>query len=159
MDTKKNTTASETQPSSMPVMQSFNSPKKGPSGVVVLVVVLLMLVLGVGTGYAVAKGTGSSGTSMMPAGLGSLGVQKGQTFGSDDKAFKDTAEGVLRVGGIDDEGQFHLERPGGDSQNVYLTSSSVDLAKFVGRKIKVWGATQSAKKAGWLMDVGKVEVE
>jgi hypothetical protein len=41
---------------------------------------------------------------------------------------------------------------------VYLTSSLVDLSQFVKRKIKVWGETQKAKVAGWLMDVGKVEV-
>ena len=68
------------------------------------------------------------------------------------------AEGTLKKGGIQDEGQFHLVRPGGDSQNVYLTSSIVDLSKFVDKKIKVWGQTQKARVAGWLMDVGKVEV-
>ncbi|MDO8269715.1 MAG: hypothetical protein Q7T54_03530, partial [Candidatus Levybacteria bacterium] len=61
-------------------------------------------------------------------------------------------------GGIDGEGEYHLERPGGDSQNVYMSSSTVDLAQFTGRKVKVWGQTNSAQKAGWLMDVGKVEV-
>jgi len=38
-------------------------------------------------------------------------------YGSNDtKTFKDTAEGTLKEGGIDGEGAFHLERPGGDSQ-------------------------------------------
>jgi len=32
------------------------------------------------------------------------------------------------------------------------------LSKFVGKNIKVWGQTQSAQYAGWLMDVGRVEV-
>jgi hypothetical protein len=66
---------------------------------------------------------------------------------------------VVKEGGIEDEGQYHLVRPGGDSQNVYMTSSSVDLAQFIGKKVKVWGQTQAAKKAGWLMDVGRVQVE
>lgn len=76
----------------------------------------------------------------------------------DKKTFKDSAEGILREGGIDGEGNFHLERPGGDSQNVYLTSTTVDLSEFFGKKVKVWGQTFSGQKAGWLMDVGLVEV-
>jgi hypothetical protein len=86
------------------------------------------------------------------------GVQSGKTYGSDDlKTYKDSTEGVLKEGGIEGEGQFHLERPGGESQNVYMTSSTVDLSLFLNKKIKVWGATQTAQKAGWLMDVGRVQ--
>jgi len=77
----------------------------------------------------------------------------------DKKAFKDSAEGILREGGIDGEGNFHLERPGGISQNVYLTSTTVDLSSYIGKKVKVWGQTFQAEKAGWLMDVGSVEME
>jgi len=77
----------------------------------------------------------------------------------DKKTFKDSAEGILREGGIDGEGNFHIERPGGVSQNAYLTSSTVDLSVYIGKKIKVWGQTFSGQKAGWLMDVGLVEVE
>jgi len=76
----------------------------------------------------------------------------------DKKTFKDKAEGILREGGIDGEGQFHLERPGGESQNVYLTSTTVDLSQYLGKKVRVWGETFKAEKAGWLMDVGLVEV-
>ncbi|HEX8931879.1 MAG TPA: hypothetical protein VF810_01865, partial [Patescibacteria group bacterium] len=76
----------------------------------------------------------------------------------DIKIFKDVAEGKLENGGINGEGQYHLVRPGGDSQNVYLTSSIVDLSQFISQNIKVWGETQKAQTAGWLMDVGKVEI-
>ena len=76
----------------------------------------------------------------------------------DKKTFKDSAEGVLREGGIDGEGNFHLERSGGVSQNVYLTSTTVDLSGYIGKKVKVWGQTFQAEKAGWLMDVGSVEM-
>ncbi|MFZ1549532.1 MAG: hypothetical protein WAT44_03660, partial [Microgenomates group bacterium] len=75
------------------------------------------------------------------------------------KRFPDAAMGILKEGGIDGEGSYHLERPGGKSQNVYLTSSIVDLAKFVGKKIKVQGETFSGQTAGWLMDVGYVELQ
>ena len=77
---------------------------------------------------------------------------------ADKKTFKDSAEGVLKEGGVDGEGNFHLERPGGESQNVYLTSTTVDLSKYLGKKVRVWGETFKAEKAGWLMDVGLVEV-
>ena len=76
----------------------------------------------------------------------------------DKKTFKDQAEGTLKEGGIDGEGNFHLERPGGESQNVYLTSSTVDLSLYVGKKVRVYGQTFAGQKAGWLMDVGLVEV-
>ena len=77
----------------------------------------------------------------------------------DTKRFPDAAMGILKEGGIDGEGSYHLERPGGKSQNVYLTSSIVDLAKFVGKKIKVQGETFSGQTAGWLMDVEYVELQ
>lgn len=76
----------------------------------------------------------------------------------DKKTFKDSVEGTLREGGIDGEGNFHLERPGGVSQNVYLTSTTVDLSNYIGKKVKVWGQTFQGEKAGWLMDVGSVEM-
>jgi len=76
----------------------------------------------------------------------------------DKKVFKDVAEGILKEGGIDGEGNFHLERPGGPSQNVYLTSSTVDLSLYVDKKVRVYGQTFAAQKAGWLMDVGYIEV-
>jgi len=141
-------------------MQSFSSDKKGVSGGKVILVLLLMIFLGVGVGYGASLVSAKTGTSIVPASLNPNAPAKGKTYGNGDTAvFKDTAEGVLKNGGIDGEGQYHLVRPGGDSQNVYVTSSSVDLSQFINQKIKVWGQTQSAQHAGWLMDVGKVEVE
>ena len=67
------------------------------------------------------------------------------------------AEGKLVEGGIEGEGNYHLEREGGPSKYVYLTSTVIDLQSFVGKKVKVWGETTSAVKAPWLMDVFKVK--
>lgn len=75
-----------------------------------------------------------------------------------EETFKDNAIGVLKEGGIDGEGTHHLEREGGPSQNVYLTSSAVDLSQLIGRKVQVWGETFATQKAGWFMDVVKVKV-
>lgn len=127
----------------------------------VIILLLGVVLLGVMSGYLFAsKGGSSLGTGNIQTNLSDgSSIPKGTVVGSNDtKTFKDIAEGILKEGGIDGEGAFHLERPGGESQNVYLTSSSVDLSKFINRKIKVWGQTQKAQHAGWLMDVGKVEV-
>lgn len=122
-----------------------------------IIILLVLAVLGVGTGYFISqKGSVNVGEGTINLTKGSTG---GNIIGSDDKkTFKDVAEGVLKGGGIDGEGAYHLVRPGGDSQNVYLTSSIVDLSLVVGKKVRVWGQTQSAKHAGWLMDVGRVEI-
>ena len=125
-----------------------------------LIVLIITVVLGGITGYAVnTKIGGSGGNSLTSGSVDSSQIAKGTVVGSNDtKTFKDIANGTLKNGGINGEGQFHLARTGGDSQNVYLTSSSVDLSKFINKKIKVWGQTQTAQYAGWLMDVGRVEV-
>jgi hypothetical protein len=120
---------------------------------------IVAAVLGTITGYILGNKGESGGNTLASGSVKSSTITKGTIVGSNDtKTFKDTATGTLKNGGIDGEGQFHLARTGGDSQNVYLTSSSVDLSKFVDKKIKVWGQTQTAQYAGWLMDVGRLEV-
>jgi hypothetical protein len=123
-------------------------------------ILIVAVILGVVAGYLLnLKNTATGGNTLTSGTVNSSEITKGTIVGSNDtKTFKDTATGTLKNGGIDGEGQYHLVRPGGDSQNVYLTSSSVDLAKFIDKKIKVWGQTQTAQHAGWLMDVGRVEV-
>ncbi|MFZ6035228.1 MAG: hypothetical protein ACOYUB_03740 [Patescibacteria group bacterium] len=116
-----------------------------------LLLVVAAVILGVGVGYlpkAFSRGETSdknTATAVKTAGI------------TDKKTFKDSAEGILREGGIDGEGNYHLERPGGKSQNVYLTSTTVDLSTYVGKKIRVGGQTFEAQTAGWFMDVGYVE--
>ena len=124
----------------------------------VSVVFIAMIVLGLGSGLLIAKGsTGPISTSDEVS--KDSDIEEGKTFGvNDSETFKDVAEGTLKEGGIEGEGQYHLERPGGKTQYVYLTSSVVDLGLVEGRKIKVWGQTQKAQYAPWLMDVGRVEV-
>ncbi len=124
-----------------------------------LIFIVVAIIMGGMTGYILSNRNGSSGNTLTSGSVDSSSISKGTVVGSNDtKTFKDTAIGSLKGGGINGEGQFHLVRPGGDDQNVYLTSSSLDLSKFVGKKIKVWGQTQKAQYAGWLMDVGRVEV-
>lgn len=135
------------------------SPQKRLSFPAVLTTFCLIIVvaLGVGYGASLLSGGKNSTTSATMSGT-STETKKGVGV-FDKKHFPDTATGTMRKGGVDGEGSFHLERPGGDSQNVYMTSSTVDLSQYIGKKVTVWGQTFEAQKAGWLMDVGYLEVK
>lgn len=157
----------EEKKESTSLMHDFNGTKtttktrsgsKNNNSMKYISIFIVVILLGVGTGYAVAHMNGA--TSKKAAGAPTYSVTTGKSFGvSDTKDFPDAAEGTLNEGGIEGEGAYHLVRPGGDDQNVYLTSSAVDLSQFIGKDIKVWGKTQAAQHAGWLMDVGKVQVQ
>lgn len=152
----------ETKDLEQPLIHEFNKETLKSSFTPKIITLLIGIVfLGVISGYFFASNSSSlPGGKITQTSLSNgATISKGTVVGSNDtKTFKDTAEGTLKEGGIDGEGAFHLVRPGGDSQNVYLTSSSVDLSKLINRKIKVWGQTQKAQSAGWFMDVGRVEV-
>lgn len=132
--------------------------KPGLKKLTPIIIVLIIVGAGVLTGRLLAARKSGNGQPIAQN-VEKEDITKGMTVGiADEKTFRDSAEGKLEKGGLNGEGSHHLLRPGGESQTVYLTSSIVDLDKFVGREIKVWGETFSAKKAGWLMDVGKVKV-
>ena len=117
-----------------------------------------MVILGVATGYGVYSYK-SFGTARI-AGKDVEVVNTATEEGIKDAAtFKDTATGQLisNDGKITDEGTHILKR-GDNSQNVYLTSSVVDLSKYEGKKVQVWGSTYQGQKAGWLMDVGRIKL-
>lgn len=125
-------------------------PKRAP-----VILAALVILAGVVTGFFL-----SSKQASLPLLGGKPKVIKTEKMaGSTDvKTFKDVAEGTLEKGGIDGEGTHKLIRPGNESQTVYLTSSVINLDDYVGKKVRIWGETFSAQKAGWLMDVGRVEV-
>lgn len=132
--------------------QSFSLNKK------TIIIFAVVVLLGIGSGFVFASGR-SSKVVQVGTGTNLSTIKAGTVFGSPDtKAFGDPATGVLKKGGIEGEGAYHLERPGGASQNVYLTSSVLDLSQLVGRKVKVWGETNTAQTAGWLMDVGRAQI-
>jgi len=120
-----------------------------------LIVVGVALVLGSITGYII------SGNSSYPGGVAELTSTTPKTASQDTRTFRDFAEGVIKLRPTPKdptqyyEGTHTLEREG--AVPVALTSSVVDLSKFEGKKVKVFGETQKALEAGWLMDVGKVE--
>jgi hypothetical protein len=149
-----------TQSTAHPSMAMTNKNKTP----LLLVLSLVAILAGVGTGYGGFK-LQTKATSGGPTGGGEIqqvaegSVKAGDIFGvNDESTFKDNAQGYLEIGGLDGEGSHKLLRPGGESQTVYLTSSITDLDKFDGMEVKVWGETFKGQKAGWLMDVGRVEI-
>ncbi|OGG01433.1 hypothetical protein A2Z33_02770 [Candidatus Gottesmanbacteria bacterium RBG_16_52_11] len=117
----------------------------------------VLILLGIATGYLLST---SGGTSLGGSDSAPGSVSDAKSVGSTDtETFKDSATGTVETGGLNGEGTHKLIRDGGPSQTVYLISSVVNLDDFVGKKITVWGQTQAAEKAAWLMDVGKVEIE
>lgn len=140
-------------------MEPVKKPKIMP------MLITLGILLGLGTGFYVAQkqlllaDSSTTSTSETQVLTSSTTIKKGDTFGSaDEKTFRDQTEGILQAGGIDGEGSHHIERGDNKSQWVYVTSSVVDLDLLVGHRVSVWGETNQGKKAGWLMDVGRLKV-
>lgn len=131
-------------------------PQMGKRGYLLL---LVPVVLGLLTGFVLFK-KNTAGTVRL-AGKNIEVVSTPTEEGvKDASTFKDTATGTVQEndGKITTEGSHILVREGGVSQNVYLTSSVVDLSKYVGKKVQVWGETFQGQKAGWLMDVGRIKL-
>lgn len=143
---------------------SDTAQEKGSMNKLFLPLCVLVIVAGTATGAGLSKLRASDQTADTYKGqaiqqVAGTEIKNGQVFGSpNEKDFKDSAEGYLEVGGVDGEGSHKLLREGGISQTVFLTSSVTDLDKFQGMRVKVWGETFKAQKAGWLMDVGRVQI-
>lgn len=128
---------------------SVENPMRIVSGVVIAAIIL-----GILTGYILST-KGNNGK------MSSLSIGAAKSAQQDTQTFKDFAQGTIKARpepsdpGEYTEGTHMLVREG--AVPVALTSSVVDLSKFEGKKVKVYGETQKALKEGWLMDVGKVE--
>ena len=138
-------------------------PVKKTKVIPMLITVGILLGLGVGFYFAQKQLLLAGGPATMSGETqeltSSTTIKKGDVFGSEDeKTFRDQAEGILQAGGIDGEGSHHIERGENKTQWVYVTSSVVDLDLLVGNRVAVWGETNQGKKAGWLMDVGRLKV-
>lgn len=83
-----------------------------------------------------------------------VGLKEGKC---DQNEFPDTAEGIVREGGLNSEGTHQLEREGGPSKTATLTSSTVNLDNYIGKKVKVCGKTFNSQKVAWLLDIGYIE--
>ncbi|MGI5841629.1 MAG: hypothetical protein ACOX6N_05430 [Patescibacteria group bacterium] len=126
---------------------------------------LLILFFALATGFCLSRIFPSSpGSSPKnPVSFNSDNMQTenitpGVVYGDQNKEYSDTARGILKSGGVNGEGTHYLERDGGDSQKVALTSSSVDLDLFVDKTVEVNGQTNSSNKAGWFVDVFTIKI-
>jgi hypothetical protein len=130
----------------------------------VAIVFILIIVAGIASGYAFSymnKSRGAYQNAGDSAALSNGGDVAESAGIADKETFKDKAEGKLSEKEEDDpeEGSFKLVRPGGESQTVFLTSSTVDLSVFIGKDVRVYGETFASDKVGWLMDVGFIEIK
>jgi hypothetical protein len=165
-DTQDDTIEMSSSPKTSTPEKKMNKDSDMKTKTPMMIVIFLLAVLsGAGTGYGIhrlnAQGSRPSDPEIanIQEGSPTSDVAVGDVFGSpNEDTFKDSAEGVIQAGGLDGEGTHKLIRTGGISQTVYLTSSVVDLDKFNNAKVKVWGETNTAQKAGWLMDVGRIKV-
>lgn len=117
---------------------------------------IIVILVGLGVGFFVS----SKRTSSLPkpkVNGNSVVVSADEAGVSDVTNYKDNATGTLQKGGIKGEGTFHIDREGGPEHTVYLNSTTVDMNPFVGKKVQVWGQTQAAQFAPWLMDVVKIK--
>lgn len=155
------TPTAKSRPAIIKPIDSPKSPAMSKKIITTLITALIITSAGVGTGFGMSRVFSFKSPAVTKTNdqIAAKGLQVGDVIGSSNAdSFKDTAEGVLVKGGINGEGSHHLLRPGGPSQSVYLTSSAIDLDKLDGHKVKVWGETFAAQKAGWLMDIGRAEI-
>lgn len=138
----------------VPLLHKLTSTSK--IGKIFISVVIVAISLGSLTGFLLAKSDNADLT------LTATAPEKKPTKPQQDtRTFRDFAEGKIakkpepKNGADYSEGTHILVREG--AVPVALTSSVVDLSKYEGKKVKVYGETQKAVKEGWLMDVGRVE--
>jgi hypothetical protein len=136
------------------VVRKIDTSSSLNKNIVLGLISVVVVLAGIGAGY-LFSGVGKSST-LNPA--NEIIVTKNEAGIADESKFSTTTDGVLEEGGIGGEGNYHLVRGSGPSQYAYLTSSAVDLEPFLGKKVQIWGETMSGKKAGWLIDVGKIKV-
>lgn len=140
------------------VVRKFEPSKSSNNNLVLGLISIVVVLSGIGLGYLLSGvGGDNAGTGSKNSG-NTISVSENEAGIKDESKFATTTDGILTEGGIGGEGTHHLVRGSGPSQYAYLTSSVVDLSVFEGKKVQVWGDTISGKKAGWLIDVGKIKV-
>ena len=141
----------------LPILRAI--PQKHVDKILPVLVVLLFIAAGIFTGLVLSSRTKSAQKVATATTEEKVPEEIAQSFA---QTFRDEAEGTIEK---NDElekyaqGTHKLVRSGGESQTAYLTSSVLDLDEYVGKKVKVFGETFGSQQVGWLMDVGKVEVQ
>lgn len=124
-----------------------------------MAILLSSVLLGVTIGILVGKRSNQIATTRKHT----QSTSEAKTPQVDTRTFRDFAKGIIKIRPESKmpteyvEGTHLLIREG--AVPVAITSSVVDLTQFEGKKVKVFGETQKAVKEGWLMDVGKIEID
>jgi hypothetical protein len=145
-----------------------NLPQTTPISIP-LILVITLIAVGVGFGLSRIFPQTRQNQPVTPSGISQPQLstddisspeqlKAGQLYGNTGSVFKDSATGTIQKGGINGVGTHTLIRDGGPSQSASLTSSTVDLDLFVGKKVEVKGETNAAAKTAWLMDVGSIKI-
>ncbi len=140
----------------VPIKPKFTIPAK----IVPILVIIIVVAAGILSGLILSSRNKAQAAKAKPAiEEKNLTLEQKTSF---NQTFRDQAEGVIQKNDKLDkyaQGTHKLIRPGGESQTAYLTSSVLDLDQYLGKKVKVFGETFGSSQVGWLMDVGKVEVQ
>lgn len=126
-----------------------------------IIIIVVIVSVGIFTGLVFSSRSKSAKIAASRASIVEENLS-GEQKKSFNQTFRDSVEGTVEKN--DDlekyaQGTHKLIRPGGEDQTAYLTSSVLDLDEYVGKKVKVFGETFGSSQVGWLMDVGKVEVQ
>ncbi len=127
-----------------------------------IIIIVVVVAAGILSGVILSsrgKNAAKAATTKTSISENTLTGEQKQSF---NQTFRDQAEGTIQKNDKLDkyaQGTHRLIRPGGDDQTAYLTSSVLDLDQYLGKKVKVFGETFGSSQVGWLMDVGKVEVQ
>lgn len=131
-----------------------------PTKIVPILIIIVVLSAGIFSGLILSSRNKSQSAKVKSAiQEENLTPEQKTSF---NQTFRDQAEGVIQKNDKLDkyaQGTHKLIRPGGEDQTAYLTSSVLDLDQYLGKKAKVFGETFGSSQVGWLMDVGKVEVQ
>lgn len=140
----------------VPIKAKFNLPTKA----VPIIIIVAVLAAGIFSGLVLSSRNKIQSSQVKSAIQESNLTPEQKT--SFNQTFRDSAEGVIQKNDKLDkyaQGTHKLIRPGGEDQTAFLTSSVLDLDQYIGKKVKVFGETFGSSQVGWLMDVGKVEVQ
>jgi len=122
------------------------------------IVIVFVVIFGLTSGWYVAS---TQKPQVEHKTVEEVATKKGDVVGLTDKStFQNEAEGILQRNedGEYKEGSHVLLRDNNPILTVYLSSASVDLDLYVGKKVHVWGETHKGQKVAWLMDVGLLEL-
>ena len=149
-------------PTAKPITSSLRpAPSKfSPKKVLPVLLILIIVGAGIASGLIMSSRNKSAAAGAANSVAGDDVTQEvKQSF---NQTFSNEAEGTIEKNETLDkyaQGTHKLLREGGESQTAYLTSSVLDLDQYIGKKVKVFGETFGSSQVGWLMDVGKVEVQ